>query len=252
MTQEAVAVIHSLHENPKKDGAGIHPRTHPGRPVLSFTTHHRGRILRSKLARHVDPQSLPVAFPWRRIASAMPTLQAPPMVTSGTPSPIQISQKRLTFYCISFGLIGSITAMLLWWDSNISFSRIISGSHYLTLISSEVLLQSSSPGAINTNIHFDRDQVGSLGNSDNTLFPGTRSYRVLMAIPIYLLILSYLATLLLIWVILMNRLARRDFTKTVTGLLDPEGQPTRGLLDSGSLHGAADQKSAPAHEVTMR
>ena len=55
--------------------------------------------------------------------------------------------------------------------------------------------------------------MGSLSESDNTLFPGTRVYGVLVALPIYLILPTYLATLLLIWVIQMNRLARREFMR---------------------------------------
>ena len=59
-----------------------------------------------------------------------------------------------------------------------------------------------------------RSPWGRYGLIDHPLFPLPDASSDFISIPIYLILLTYLATLLLIWLVLMSRLARRHFEKT--------------------------------------
>jgi hypothetical protein len=144
------------------------------------------------------------------------------MAESGDRSAVRISQKRLTAMVAGFALIGSLALVLLWWDSTNNYLRIKVGL-LTTVVSFSAVEIGKDPwvDAPATHSHISRGRSGDHKGNKSILTryhfplcpnPHIRSDSIL--IPIHLLILAYLATLLLIWIVQMNRLARRHFKNT--------------------------------------
>ena len=133
------------------------------------------------------------------------------MVTSGTTSSIGASQKRLTVVLSVPAILGSLVLGLLWWDSTKNFTAYSSNKHSIEVFPSSLICVSEPYPGLNG---YMRSPWGRYGLIDHPLFPLPDASSSFTTIPIYLLILTYLATLLLIWLVLMNRLARRHFEKT--------------------------------------
>ncbi len=136
------------------------------------------------------------------------------MFASGTHSAIGTSQKRLTIVVAVLGLLGSLLLGLVWCDSLENSTSYSTQNRSIYTSCSAVNYRDESMMWKG----FD-EPFGRLKYDDSDfvrpLFPPPQISYGYISIPIYLLILAYLATLLLIWLVLMNRLARRDFTKTL-------------------------------------
>jgi hypothetical protein len=138
------------------------------------------------------------------------------MDTSGTPSPILVSQKRLTVVLSFLALLGSIALGIVWWDSTRNFTMY--GTNYGTDGVTISLFRSGIVFELEPNVEapkgYKRESYASMELIDEKP-PWHSPYwsRYPTDIPICLVILTYLATLLLIWLVLMNRLARREFMR---------------------------------------
>lgn len=134
------------------------------------------------------------------------------MADSGDHPPIGTSQKRLTIVLSSLALFGSLALGIVWWDSTTYFTRVESGSYGFTVAASTITFDSSGISIISDQIHCGRGFLETLWYKNETIFPAPSGYNefgnVAVIIPIYLLILAYISSLLLIWLVLMNRLAR--------------------------------------------
>lgn len=135
------------------------------------------------------------------------------MVTSGTPSPIRAFQKRLSVVIAVLGLFGSFALGLIWRDSMKYFTAYSTQKGSIFIFCSSVSYTPESLKLIGLDEPYVRTKSEYYGNRESPIFPLPEMSHGTIRIPIYLLILAYLSTLLLIWIILMNLLARRGFTK---------------------------------------
>ncbi len=134
------------------------------------------------------------------------------MFTSGNPSFIRVSQKRLTVVLSIIALLGSLALSLAWWDSVSNFTGISTSKRTIAIDSSSVIYATQSLSSLGFDKFYVRENFTIYIYSDSRpLFPLPHASSDFISIPIYLVILTYLATLLLIWLVLMNRLARREF-----------------------------------------
>jgi hypothetical protein len=137
------------------------------------------------------------------------------MEESGNRPSSRILQKRLTLVLAILGLLGSLLLGLLWWDSTTYFTALSIGDHHIVCWGSSLRHYSGSMILfIPDNSNFFRVPLAQYGLTGSPVFPIYRINSALNRIPIYLILLAYLATLLLIWLVLMSRLARRHFEKT--------------------------------------
>jgi len=140
------------------------------------------------------------------------------MVTSNNHSPIRVSQKRLTVILSILALLGCLVLGLVWRDSVENLTAYSTNNYSIALGVSCVVYESHQ---LMDHVGFVRESLKTYGHlSGWPLFARPVFSYSFVRIPIYLLILAYLATLLLIWVVLMNRLARRHFT-------NPKSIPTK-------------------------
>ena len=119
-------------------------------------------------------------------------------------------KKRLGAIILTLGVLGSLLIGLLWRDST-QFDRmwdcnalVLQSDHSVILIAwpeassgfqyPEFYRKSADSSEVGVALHFPKMEWGSR----------------FAIIPIYLILLSYLASLLLAWLVLVNRLARRD------------------------------------------
>lgn len=131
------------------------------------------------------------------------------MVTSGTPSPIRVSQKRLTVVLSVLALLGIIAIGIARWDSTRNFTMYGTMGRTISLYSSLIVYEDHPIDV--APVGYFRGSLELLVTEGEPPFPSPFLSAYPTTIPIYLLILAYLATLLLIWLVLMNRLARREF-----------------------------------------
>ncbi len=136
------------------------------------------------------------------------------MVTSENSSPIRVSQNRLTVVLSVLALLGCIAIVFAWWDSTRNFTLFGTMGRTISLYSSNIVFERHSIDEAPSGYH--RASLLLLEIEEGPLFPKPRMSAYPTTIPIYLLILAYLSTLLLIWIVLVNRLARRDFTKAIS------------------------------------
>ena len=132
------------------------------------------------------------------------------MAESGNRPAVRILQKRLTFVLSGLGLLGSLALGLLWWDSTENFTAYSSNKHSIEVFPSSLICVSEPYPGLN---RYMRSPWGRYGLIDHPLFPLPDASSDFVSIPIYLILLTYLATLLLIWLVLMNRLARRELMR---------------------------------------
>jgi hypothetical protein len=128
------------------------------------------------------------------------------MAESGDRPAVWISQKRLSIVLGVLGLLGCLLLGLAWWDTAENTSWFITNSFTIILVDSNVRFETGYDleGAWYS---LERDSRNPDWEWFGFLLPYYRPG--VIVIPIYLLILAYLATLFLIWIVLMNRLARR-------------------------------------------
>jgi hypothetical protein len=135
------------------------------------------------------------------------------MAESGDRSAVRILQKRLTIVVAVLGLIGCLVLGLAWWDSVKNISRYSANTFTIGLGWSLVVYEAHQ---FQPDVGFHRVCLETYGYGFGgwPFFTRPRFSSSFVRIPIYLLILTYLATLLLIWIVLMNRLAHRHFKNT--------------------------------------
>jgi hypothetical protein len=133
------------------------------------------------------------------------------MVTSGTPSPIRVSQKRLIVVLSVLALLGIIAIGIAWWDSTRNFTMYGTMGRTISLYSSLIVYEDHPIDV--APVGYFRGSLKLLVIEGEPPFPSPFLSAYPTTIPIYLIILGYLATLLLIWLALMNRLARREFMR---------------------------------------
>ncbi len=106
----------------------------------------------------------------------------------------------------SLGLLGCLLLGLAWWDTAENTSWFTTKSFTMILVDSTVRFETSHDP-----VELSYSFVRNSRNPDYIWFHFLLPYHRpgVIVIPIHFLILTYLATLLLIWVVLMNRLARR-------------------------------------------
>lgn len=131
------------------------------------------------------------------------------MAESGNRPAVRISQKRMTIVVAVLGLLGCIVLGLVWWDSVSNTTAYSTEKRAFIIDSSSVVYAPQSLKVLGFNKPYLRGNFTFYLYSDHRpLFPSPEISSSIITIPIYLLILAYLATLLLIWFVLMNRLAR--------------------------------------------
>jgi len=137
------------------------------------------------------------------------------MVTSGTPSPIRVSQKRLTIILFNLALLGTVALSLIWLDSLENTTAFSTRKRSIIIADSSATYTFESLMSFGMQGQFYRGKrvIDDYDESDPPLFPSPEVSSDFISIPTYLLIPTYLATLLLIWLTLMNRLARREHAK---------------------------------------
>lgn len=139
------------------------------------------------------------------------------MAENGNQHSNKIIQKRLTLVFTILGLLGSILLGLLWWDSTSYFTAVSIGDHNILCWGSSLQHYSGSTILfIPDNSTFLRVPLTEYGLKGGSVFPIPRIHSTPYKLPIYLILLTYLATLLLIWLVLTNRLARREFIRRDT------------------------------------
>ncbi|MBG7608072.1 MAG: hypothetical protein IZT59_08615 [Verrucomicrobia bacterium] len=123
------------------------------------------------------------------------------------------SQKKLTRSLIALAVSGSLIISLLWWDS--TRFECMWDSNVLMLQSdySEILIAWPETSSASPYSEFYRKRGNSPTPRIAPLFPKLEWGSRFAIIPIYLLLLTYLAALLLAWLLLMNRLARQEARK---------------------------------------
>lgn len=142
----------------------------------------------------------------------MPSTYDPAMAESGNRPAVRILQKRLTIVLAVLGLLGCLVLGLVWWDSVVNFTAYRTNNYSIHLGVSCVFYESHQ---FMNHVGFVRGLLKTYGLRGWPLFTPPVFSTSFIRIPIYLLILPYLASLLLIWVVLMNRFTRRDFTKAL-------------------------------------
>lgn len=138
------------------------------------------------------------------------------MAQSGTPSPIRVFQKRLTMVLAVFGLLGCFVLGILWWDSIKYITSYRSSGKGIAIYSGVVVLESVPVNGLYEGYLRAPAELFDLDSPYHPLILKPTFRSDFIRIPIYLLILTYLSTLLLIWIVLMNRLARRHFNNTTS------------------------------------
>ena len=135
------------------------------------------------------------------------------MVESGNRPAVRILQKRLTIAVAVPGLLGCLLLGLAWWDSVENISHYKTNTFTIGLGCSLVVYEAHQ---FDPDVGFQRGSLEMYDLGGWPLFTRPVFSTSFVRIPIYLLILAYLATLLLIWIVLMNRLARRHFKNTTS------------------------------------
>jgi hypothetical protein len=128
------------------------------------------------------------------------------MAESGNRPAVRISQKRLSIVVAVLGLLGCLVLGLVWWDSEKNISQYNTNTFTIGLGWSLVAYEAHQ---FQPDVGFQRECLETYGFGGWPLFTRPVFRSDFVRIPIYLILLAYLATLLLIWVVLMNRLARR-------------------------------------------
>lgn len=123
------------------------------------------------------------------------------------------SQKSLTRIVTILALSGSLTIGLLWWDSTrystlwLKNEKLVASSRSSIGVQGRVSLADGTEG-------FKRTRLDPPGEIIPNFIPRLNSGSFFwLVIPYYLILLTYLSALLLTWLILMNRLARREMKK---------------------------------------
>ena len=128
-------------------------------------------------------------------------------------SALRVSQKRLTIAVAVLGLLGCLALGLIWWDSVGTITAYSSDQRSIFIVDSAIRCGQSLYG-LGFPGPYCREKIEIYEFSYQELFPlPVASSSRTVIIPIYLIILAYLATLLLIWLVLTNRLARREFMR---------------------------------------
>jgi len=126
-------------------------------------------------------------------------------------------QQCLTTILIALAIAGSLVIGGLWWDSTKYEVAWETDNFYLRSETSYIDVGSQEIFPLHSR-GFRRDQRRAYAHYGGGWPLPTPAllwgYAVL--IPYYLILLTYLATLLLAWLLLMNRLARREALKAVS------------------------------------
>ncbi len=138
------------------------------------------------------------------------------MAENGNRPAVRISQKRLTIVITVLGLLGCIVLGLAWWDSTMNFTRYSAHKGTIFIFCSSVYYTPVSQNPKGSDSPYYRESADSFNYVKSPIFPLPEITHDQIIIPIYLLILTYVSTHSLIWIVLMNRLARRHFKNTTS------------------------------------
>ena len=131
--------------------------------------------------------------------------------------PMIASQNRLTRIMLALAVAGSLIIGLLWWDSSHSWIGWREG--YATIQSEMSGIGVNLTVKENILLKFDdfhRDNLAGFQIDAVKLFPKPVwipeiSY---IFIPYYLLLVTYLSSIVVAWLVLMNRLTRREIASS--------------------------------------
>ena len=124
------------------------------------------------------------------------------------------SQKRLTSILLALALTGSLVIGGLWWDSTrYETTWVLNKSGFRSSTSRLFVEVLGDYQVVLYPQGFSRVRYQSPYYSPISLFPKFTLGLGNIRVPYYLILLSHLATLTLLWFFLMNRLARREANK---------------------------------------
>ena len=134
-----------------------------------------------------------------------------------------LHEKRVTRIILALAIMGSLCIGGLWWDSTRYYTTLkVGGIVYSPSHSSLAVLHVFDPSVYGIADGWERYEHLLDAHDSPTLFPSfelllkssTNPYSMIV-LPYYLILLTYLATLTLIWLLLMNRLARRKIIREI-------------------------------------
>ena len=126
------------------------------------------------------------------------------------------SQKRLTRILLVFAIFGSLAIDWMWWDSMVNI--VAWRTNEIAVVSTGSLagiawLDPSNFYGPQIEEGFSREPLSLEEFQASEFFPVPFFDIQTIGIPYYLILVTYLGTLTLIWLTLMNRLARQEAIK---------------------------------------
>ncbi len=124
------------------------------------------------------------------------------------------AQKRLTRILLALAIVGSLLIGGLWWDS-VRYRTALEGANaaIATANSSIRFFKIHNPSHFDLPTVFRRDLTPPNSYLAYSFFPIPALSKHILIIPFYLILLTHLSTLTLLWILLINRLARRESNK---------------------------------------